>query len=248
MQQKHLYIVIGTFSAIVLAFVAIGGYFWKQHTNLLQNTPENKNVEIAPDTPITDNQMTEYVKFQVKKKTYFHSTPNVKDVRKAYILEGDKGVFTSFNGDFGYAIYTNSNNIKSEGWILLKDVTMNNEDEYSSSKDATSDFKLIGVWGTKNYLFDGGVTLYIGENTAIYTDGMCFCYEGKYRIDTTFGEYIVLDGYLDSDCPDAPSYKEYRIQIDRDRQILVHGSDIFSRISDLDDYYKGKLNNIHANQ
>ena len=125
MQQKHLYIIVGTLFAVILAFVTIGWYFSKQQTNLsTQNIVTNIDRETTLDNEVSDNQAKESVKFYVKRKTFFHSNPNAKDRRKAFILEGDKGIFTSFNGDFGYALYTNHNGTTTEGWISLKDVEM----------------------------------------------------------------------------------------------------------------------------
>jgi len=128
MQQKHLYIILGTFIVVILALIAIGGYFWKQQANLsTQNTLTTTDAGTKPVDIISDEQIGEYVRFQAKRKTYFHSTPNIKDTQKVYILEGDKGVFSSFNGDFGFALYTNSNGATTKGWVLLKDVDMSQE-------------------------------------------------------------------------------------------------------------------------
>ena len=124
MQQKHLYIIVGTLSIVILTFVIFSWYFSRQKANLsTQNIVPN--IEAKHNT-ISKNQENEAVRFQAKRKTYFHSSPDIKDVRKAYILEGDKGVFTSFNHDFGYALYTSSNGRTTEGWILLSDVEMSN--------------------------------------------------------------------------------------------------------------------------
>ncbi|NDV78745.1 SH3 domain-containing protein [Dysgonomonas sp. 511] len=114
------------------------------------------------------------------------------------------------------------------------------------NKNGKEKNELIGIWGTTNHQCDGGLLLYIGENTAIYTDDMCFNYEGKYEMDSLFGrfEYLVLDGFDNSVCDNFPTHAEHRFQIDRDKGILVYNSDIFSKISDLDDNTKEKLTKI----
>jgi hypothetical protein len=57
-------------------------------------------------------------------KAYFHSSPNLANRRKAYLIRGEIGTFTDFENNFGYLRFTNARGVVTEGWISLSDVQL----------------------------------------------------------------------------------------------------------------------------
>lgn len=96
----------------------------------------------------------------------------------------------------------------------------------------------IGVWGTYNYMQDGGLLLYIGENTAMLDDNMCQIFMGEYRImedytGFTWQPAIVFDGYnVSADFCEGKVYDTFIFGIAQGVDILVYKSRIFHKISD----------------
>lgn len=54
---------------------------------------------------------------------YFYKTPNKSDRKKARFTTFEKIYVSKISGDFGYVEFTNSENKKSSGWILLSQMT-----------------------------------------------------------------------------------------------------------------------------
>lgn len=57
-------------------------------------------------------------------KAYFHSSPNLANRRKAYLIRGETGTLTKVENNFGYLRFTNARGVVTEGWISLSDVQL----------------------------------------------------------------------------------------------------------------------------
>lgn len=63
--------------------------------------------------------------FVISDKAYFYSQPDYNYIKKAYLVRGEKFVSTIINNGFVYVDFTNSNNVKTLGWIKLSEVSTN---------------------------------------------------------------------------------------------------------------------------
>lgn len=59
----------------------------------------------------------------IAQKAYFHSTPNIYNQNKAYLVYGEIITVIAYSQYFVYIEFTNSNRIKTIGWILKSDIT-----------------------------------------------------------------------------------------------------------------------------
>jgi len=58
----------------------------------------------------------------IAQKTYFHSTPNIYNLSKAYLVHGEIITVIAYSQYFVYIEFTNINGIKTIGWILKNDI------------------------------------------------------------------------------------------------------------------------------
>lgn len=122
------------------------------------------------------------------------------------------------------------------GVVAQKNYTLLDKEQY------------IGTWGTYNYMQDGGLVLYIGENTAMLDDNMCQMFMGEYRImedytGFTWQPAIVFDGYnVSADFCEGYVFDTFIFGIAQGIDLLTYKSRIFQKISGtIDDNTQKKM-------
>ncbi|WP_223601672.1 SH3 domain-containing protein [Chryseobacterium sp. GVT01B] len=93
------------------SYSMIEGYINSRYLTTVENTYSNTIVA------------SESKNFKVSvNKTYFCTTPNIKDMRKAFLVYGDRVYGIAESKYFIYTEFTNSYGQKSVGWILKDDL------------------------------------------------------------------------------------------------------------------------------
>lgn len=55
-------------------------------------------------------------------RTYFYNDPDINSRRRSYCIKGDKIFITKGIGDFVFGTYTNTDGIKTTGWLLKNEM------------------------------------------------------------------------------------------------------------------------------
>lgn len=99
------------------SYVTFEGYINSRYLSTYsQSNIENYNFE-------TNNNSTNSKNFRVvSNKAYFHSTPDVKNKKNAYLIYGEEVYGIAESKYFIYIEFINSTGIKTVGWILKDDL------------------------------------------------------------------------------------------------------------------------------
>ncbi|WP_199119915.1 hypothetical protein [Pedobacter sp. ASV28] len=77
-------------------------------------------------------------------KSYFFNSPDLKTIRKGYVVNGEEIKVNKVEGDFGYTIYISPSGKEISGWLLLNDLQKNTN---STTSELENDYKkFIGKW------------------------------------------------------------------------------------------------------
>ncbi|MEC5157254.1 hypothetical protein [Chryseobacterium sp. MP_3.2] len=99
------------------SYVTFNGYINSRYlSNFSQPTIDINNFET---TNVVKNSKNFTV---ISNKTYFHSTPDIKNEKTAYLVYGEKIYGIAESKYFVYTEFVNSSGIKTVGWILKDDL------------------------------------------------------------------------------------------------------------------------------
>ena len=94
-----------------------------QESNQVNSTPAAAAATSESEQSINNQDNSFQV---VSEKAYFYTEPNFNKRRKAYLVNGQFGVYTKTENSFIYATFTNSSGKKTEGWLSIDDINLNN--------------------------------------------------------------------------------------------------------------------------